>query len=111
MVRSSITPVINADDRYTPVAEAAIYLSLDRGGHSKIEKSITKSDEKGKYSINVRELPAASDQDGNYYLVVEKPGYERFSGPILIGHFAMYLQNTILFKKLDSGQLDKAVVE
>ncbi len=103
--QSCIGPYISSiKDGETPVQGAKIWLAFDQEGKCPIEGFETRSDEKGYYEIITTDLPAPRERYGDYYLFVEKPGYERYVHNVTVGPYSMFKENTISLKRLTAEE-------
>jgi hypothetical protein len=84
----------------THVAEARIFLALDKEGHEIVKGCETNSDATGKYHLDTKDLPPAKDSSGCYYLFVQKEGYQEFTHWITIGPLAPFRENRVILKPL-----------
>jgi len=85
-----------------PVAHAKIWLTYDSDGKQPIRGFDATSDETGYYRIRTENIPPATDPDGNYFLVVEKEGYDRLIVPIRLGLLSRYGENTLILKSTEN---------
>jgi hypothetical protein len=89
------------DEDSTPVAGAEAYLAFDEKGRRPIEGYAAKSDSSGSYKINTKGVLKLPNPSGEYYLVVQKPGYEPLVREIRFGPLADYHQNRVFLRRLD----------
>lgn len=99
---SYLLPDIHSwDDRLTPIEEARIYIAFDQEGKEVIEGFESKSGADGMYRIETKGIPPAKKADGDYYLVVEKEGYERIVKKLgILGSLNQYIRNTAVLKPI-----------
>jgi hypothetical protein len=88
------------DPDYTPNAGARVCLALDKEGKRIVNGCEVESDATGRYHLDTKDCPPATNFSGDYYLVVQKEGYEPFTHRISVGPLAPYRENRIVLKAL-----------
>jgi hypothetical protein len=95
------TSIRDTDEELTPIAGAKVKLSLDKEGHKLLKGYEAESNPKGLYTIKLAGLPRSPTEYGNdYYLIVEKDGYDPLITRLTIGARAVYMRNTVFLKAL-----------
>jgi hypothetical protein len=93
------TSIRELDGDLTPIAGAKVKLSLDKEGNKLLKGYDAESNSKGLYTIKLDGMPRSETEYGNdYYLIIEKDGYDPVISHISIGVLGTYMRNTIFLK-------------
>lgn len=82
-----------------PVSNADVYLSFDRSGERRVPNSMTRSDEAGRYRIELHNPQPPESPDG-YYIHVLKAGFEPLSRTIRLGTYTPFKRNSVILKPI-----------
>jgi hypothetical protein len=103
LLESGMYSDISTSDEEVPVPDAKVFLAFDLAGADPVPGCITRSDSGGFYKLDTEKVPAAKSPSGDYYLIVQKEGFELFTHPFRFGPMFGYLRNTVLLKRLAGG--------
>jgi hypothetical protein len=92
--------VVDLDDEYSAIAGAKVFLAFDEKGQQPVPGFETRSDEKGMYTIDTKDLPPAQRKHNGYFLIVEKEGYEPLRQEMGFGFMSPYLHNSVVLKPI-----------
>jgi hypothetical protein len=88
--------VHDEDNRYVPIAGAAVFLSSSDDKKDVIDKFSCITDESGSYSFK-GVLPADKK---TVFIIVEGPGFETLHDQIDVGPLGRFMKNTIVLKAM-----------
>jgi hypothetical protein len=98
MVASYIVSGNHIPEGYSPVAGATVYIAQTTNPRVPIMGFQVHSTKDGTYKLDLKNLPASTDPNHHYYLVIEKDGYEPITRSFRVGPFSPWLRNTVALK-------------
>ena len=96
--KSLIRETAKLTDDELPIHNATVYISLDKKGQRVAANSVTDTDVKGAYRIELSGLQPPDSADG-YYIHISKPGFTKFSRVIGMEP-ARFQHNTVILKTM-----------
>jgi hypothetical protein len=103
IVDSYVLPALVAElgDEYKPIAGASALLAYDARGDNPVPGYQTFTDAEGLYKIATKSLPRSPhDDNGWYFLIIEKDGYRRITKHMGFGFMSGSLRNTVVLKPI-----------
>jgi hypothetical protein len=90
------TDSMHDDD--TAIPGAKVYLAFDEKGERPVPGYEARSDDEGLYEIDTKDIPPSERKYGEYFLVVEKEGYQSVRRETGLRFMAPYITNTAVLK-------------